>query len=143
MAKATAINAYISGPAGLADTEVQKCFYELRRTVDQKGRPSSITQGGVITVEIVSSDGDQGLAEWMVNSFQDYDGKIEFQDITESTLKTVEFKKARCIGYSERFDKTPDPSNPDKPAMTLTLTMSSEDILISGAEHKNNWDDKR
>ncbi|RIV25435.1 hypothetical protein DYU11_09050 [Fibrisoma montanum] len=140
---ATAIHAFLSGPAGLADTEVQKCFYELRRSVDQKGRPSSITQGGIITVEIVSSDQDSGLAGWMVNSFQEEDGKIEFQDINESTLKTVEFKKARCIGYSERFDKTPDPSNPDKPAMTLTLTMSAEDITISGATHKNNWDDKR
>ncbi|GAB3709594.1 type VI secretion system tube protein TssD [Spirosoma flavus] len=141
---ATAIHAFLSGPAGLADTEVQKCFYELRRSVDQKGRPSSITQGGIITVEIVSSDGDGGLADWMTNSFDDgQSGKIEFQGIDEAVIKTVEFKRARCIGYSERFDKTPDASQPDKPAMTLTLTMSAEDITISGATHKNNWDDKR
>ncbi len=140
---ATAIAAYISGPAGLADTEVQKCFYELRRSVDQKGRPSSITQGGVITVEIVSNDGDGGIAGWMTNSFQEENGKIEFKDLMESTLKTVEFTKARCIGYSERFDKTPDPTNPDKPAMTLTLTISAEKIVISGSEHDNNWDDKK
>lgn len=139
---ASAIAAYFEA-AGVAETEVQKCFYELRRSVDQKGRPSSITQGGIITVEIVSSETDTSLAEWMVNSYKEADGSIKFLDDKKGTLKTVDFKKARCIGYSERFDKTPDPSNPDKPSMTLTLTISAEKISISDAEHDNNWDDKR
>ena len=139
---ASAIAAYFEA-AGVAQTEVQKCFYELRRSVDQKGRPSSVTQGGIITVEIVSSETDTSLAEWMVNSYKEADGSIEFKDDKEGTLKTVRFVKARCVGYSERFDKTPDPSNPDKPAMTLTLTISAEKITISDAEHNNNWDDKR
>lgn len=139
---ASAIAAYFEA-AGVAETEVQKCFYELRRSVDQKGRPSSITQGGIITVELVSSETDTSLAEWMVNSYKEADGSIKFLDDKKGTLKTVDFKKARCIGYSERFDKTPDPSNPDKPSMTLTLTISAEKISISNAEHDNNWDDKR
>jgi len=139
---ASAIAAYFQA-AGVADTEVQKCFYELRRSVDQKGRPSSITQGGIITVEIVSSETDTSLADWMVNSYKEADGSIRFVDDKEGTLKTVEFKKARCVGYSERFDKTPDLSQPDKPSMTLTLTISAEKITISDAEHDNNWDDKK
>ncbi len=139
---ASAIAAYFKA-AGVADTEVQKCFYELRRSIDQKGRPSSITQGGVITVEIVSSETDGTLAEWMMNSYKEADGEISFLDVQKSTLKTVAFQKARCVGYSERFDKTPDPSYPERPAMTLTLTISAEKITISDSEHDNNWDDKK
>ena len=139
---ASAIAAYFEA-AGVAETEVQKCFYELRRSVDQKGRPSSVTQGGIITVEIVSSETDTSLAEWMMNSYKEADGSIKFLDDKKGTLKTVEFKKARCIGYSERFDKTPDPASPEKPSMTLTLTISAEKISISDSEHDNNWDDKR
>lgn len=139
---ASAIAAYFKA-AGVADTEVQKCFYELRRSVDQKGRPSSITQGGIITVELVSSETDTSLADWMVNSYKEADGSIRFVDDKEGTLKTVEFEKARCIGYAERFDKTPDLSQPDKPSMTLTLTISAEKITISDALHDNNWDDKK
>ncbi|CCH54948.1 hypothetical protein BN8_04170 [Fibrisoma limi BUZ 3] len=139
---ASAIAAYFTA-TGVPETEVQKCFYELRRSVDQKGRPSSITQGGIITVEIVSSETDNALAEWMVNSYKEGDGDIKFLDDKKGTLKTVQFNKARCIGYAERFDKTPDPSYPDRPSMTLTLTISAEKIMISDAEHNNNWDDKR
>ena len=137
---ASAIAAYFKTSA-ISETEVQKCFYELRRSVDQKGRPSSITQGGIITVEIVSSDRDNPLAEWMMNSYKEDDGQITFNDEKESVLKTVEFKKGRCIGYSERFDKTPDISQPDKPSMTLTMTISAEEIVISGADFNNHWDD--
>ena len=121
---------------------MQKCFYELRWSIDQKGRPSSITQGGTVTVEIVSNDQDGPLADWMANSYQEHDGEISFQDEKNSVLKKLEFKKARCVSFTERFDKTPDPTYPDRPAMTLTMTISAEDIVFSGATHKNNWDDK-
>jgi len=138
---ASAIAAYFQA-AGVADTVVQKCYYEIRRSVDEKGRPSSETQGGVITVELVSSDGDTALAEWMMDSYKEADGSIRFVDNNKSTLKTVEFKKARCIGYAERFDKTPDAAWADKPSMTLKMTISAEKISISNAELDNNWDDK-
>ncbi|WP_020604764.1 type VI secretion system tube protein TssD [Spirosoma spitsbergense] len=138
---ASAIAAYFN-VAGIADTEVQKCFYELRRSIDQKGRPSSITQGGTITVEIVSSDTDSALADWMANSYKESDGEIKFLDEKKSTLKEIKFQKARCVSFAERFDKTPDPSYPERPSMTLTLTISAEKISFSGAEHDNKWDDK-
>lgn len=138
---ASAIAAYFTA-AGIAESEVQTCFFELKRAIDQKGRPSAVTQGGVITVEIVSSDTDSPLADWMTNSYKEADGTLRFLDANKATLKTVEFSKARCIGYAERFDKTPDPRFPDRASMTLTLTISAEKISISGAEHDNNWDDK-
>ncbi|GAB4002305.1 type VI secretion system tube protein TssD [Spirosoma daeguense] len=139
---ASAIAAYFK-VAGIADTEVQKCFYELRRSVDQKGRPSSITQGGIITVEIVSSDMDGDIADWMANSYKEADGEIKFLDEKQGTLKEVRFQKARCVSFAERFDKTPDPAYPERPSMTLTLTISAEKIHFSGADHDNNWDDKK
>jgi hypothetical protein len=139
---ASAIAAYFTAQ-GIAQSEVQSCHYELKRSVDQKGRPSAITQGGIIVVEIVSSDQDGPLSDWMVNSYLEGDGTIQFLDNNQGTLKTVEFNKARCIGYAERFDKTPNPNDPERPSMTLTLTISAEKIGISGAQHDNNWDDKK
>lgn len=139
---ASAVAAYFTA-AGISESEVQTCFFELKRAVDSKGRPSAVTQGGIINVEIASSQDDNALAEWMTNSYKEADGTIKFIDADEATLKTVEFQKARCIGYAERFDKFPQLNQPERPAMTLSLTISAEKITVSGATHDNNWDDKK
>jgi len=130
--------------SGIPEVEIQSCFYELKRSVDQKGRPSAVTQGGIIVVEIVSAQDDAALAEWMIDSYKESDGKLEFQDDNKQNLKTVDFTKGRCIGYAERFDKTPQQATAGRAAMTLTLTISAETITINGAgPHNNNWDDKK
>ncbi len=138
----SAVAAYFTAN-GFSDNEIVECHYEVKRDIDMKGRPSSVTQGGVITVEMASSADDAPLAEWITNSYKEADGTITFVDADKSTLKTVEFSKGRCISYAERFDKKPDPNYPDKPALTLTLRISAEKITFAGAEHDNNWDDKK
>jgi Hemolysin coregulated protein Hcp (TssD) len=103
-----------------------------------------VTQGGLITVEIVSAQDDAPLADWMIDSYKEADGLLTFIDDKKATLKTVEFQKSRCVGYSERFDKTPQITATGRPSMTLTLIISAEKITINGAgPHDNNWDDKR
>ena len=89
---ASAVAAYFSA-MGVPDTEVVSFHYELSRSVDSKGRPSSVTQGGVVHVELTSSDADTPLAEWLANSYTEGDGTIRFVDQDQSTLKTVEFTK--------------------------------------------------
>ena len=140
---ASAIAAYFTAN-GIPEVEIQSCFYELKRSVDSKGRPSAVTQGGMITVEIVSAQDDAALPEWMIDSYKEADGKLTFIDDKKATLKEVTFEKGRCIGYAERFDKTPQQAADARPSMTLTLTISAEKITINGAgPHDNNWDDKR
>lgn len=137
---ASAVSAYFSaeGP----EKEVVHVYYDLSRSVDMKGRPSSVTQGGQIEVELASSDDDTNLAEWLANSYVEKNGSIRFVDQDEKTLKTVEFTKGRCIKYAERFEKSPDQGTAARPAATFTLTISAEKIVFSNAEHDNNWDDK-
>lgn len=138
---ASAVAAYFTA-MGVPDTEVVSFNYELSRSVDSKGRPSSVTQGGVVHVELTSSDADGPLAEWLANSYTEGDGTIRFVDQDQSTLKTVEFTKGRCIRYAERFNKTPEQGIVARPAATFTLSISAEKITFAGAEHDNNWGDK-
>lgn len=140
MAVSSAVAAYFQ--AGSPEVEAYHVDYEISRSVDMKGRPSSVTQGGVITVEIASSADDGPLAEWIANSYLEKDGTIRFVDQDQSTIKTVDFTKARCIRYAERFDKKPKSQSEDRPGATFTLTISAEKINFAGAEHDNNWEDK-
>lgn len=137
---ASAVAAYFAaeGP----EVEVIHVYYDLSRSVDMKGRPSSVTQGGQIEVELASSDADQNLADWLANSYVEKNGTIRFVDQDKATLKEVIFTKGRCIRYAERFEKTPDQGTSARPAATFTLTISAERIQFAGAEHDNNWDDK-
>ena len=125
---------------GFSPVEVQSCSYELHRSVDQKGRPAGITQGGIIVVEIVANKDTTPLALWITDPFKEGDGWLEFFDDRQQSVKRIEFNNARCIGYSERFDKVQNVQ--ERPSMTMTLTMSSEKISIGGALHDNNWSDK-
>lgn len=138
---ASAVAAYFT--AGGGEIEAIHVHYELSRSIDMKGRPSSVTQGGVITVELASSDQDTQLAEWLANSYVEKDGTIRFVDQDQATLKTVEFTKGRCIKYAERFDKKPAQETTERPGATFTLTISAEKITFAGAEHDNNWEDKK
>jgi hypothetical protein len=140
MAVASAVAAFFT--AGGSEIEVVSFNYALSRTIDMKGRPSSVTQGGVITVELASSAEDADLAEWLANSYLEKDGTIRLVDQDQSTLKTVDFSKGRCVTYAERFDKAPAQGTVQRPAATFTLTISAEKIQFAGAEHDNNWSDK-
>ncbi len=137
---ASAVAAYFmaEGP----EIEVIHVYYDLSRSVDMKGRPSSVTQGGQIVVELASSDADNAMADWLANSYVEKNGTIRFVDQDKVTLKTVEFSKGRCIKYAERFDKRPDQTTVARPGATFTLTISAEKIVFADAEHDNNWSDK-
>lgn len=139
--QASASIAYFQA-TGFPQTEVETCYYQLNRPIDQKGRPAGVTQGGTITVELVSNKDTSPLAEWITDPFKEGDGSIEFYDAVRQQVKMVQFNNARCVGYSERFDRIPNPMTPNRPAMTMTLTISAEKIMIGDAEHDNNWGDK-
>ena len=43
---------------------VLKCSFSLNQAIDNTGRPSSTTRGGVVNIVVESTD-DTGLFEWM------------------------------------------------------------------------------
>lgn len=141
MAEVSAVSAYFTS-GGYSDQEVVHFSYKLGRSIDSKGRPSSVVQGGVVEIEVISSPQDGPLADWMANSYKGQDGTIRVVDQEKSTLKEIHLTNGRAIGWAERFDKTPRSERPERPAGTFTLTISAEKITFSGAEHDNNWGDK-
>ena len=112
---------------------VLNCDYEFRQEVDATGRPSSTTRGGIIRVEIESTD-DTSNFEWMCDSYMRKDGKITYNKRDEdSKLKELEFKEAYLVGYREAFDNVGDGS------MTETLTFSARTVILGDGEHENEW----
>jgi hypothetical protein len=112
---------------------VLHCSYSLQQDVDATGRPSSGVKGGSIQLEVESTS-DSSIAEWMVDPYKHQDGKITFyKRDSEQKMKEVTFKEGYVVSYSEAFTNLGD--NP----MTEHFVISSKDIKVGNAEHKNEW----
>ncbi|WP_299902922.1 type VI secretion system tube protein TssD [uncultured Aquimarina sp.] len=118
---------------GGKEYNILSCNYGLHQETDATGRPSSITRGGMIKME-VESTADTGLSDWMFNNFEMRNGSIVFlKRDTEATLKELTFENAYAVKYFENFDAT------GKNPMTETLTISAQKIGIGNGEHENDW----
>ena len=115
------------------DFDVISCVYSFGQATDEKGRPASDVKGGNISLQIVATD-DDTMIEWMVDPYKKQDGSIAFKKIDQdSTLKTVQFKDAYCVGFSESFNAN------SAAAMTATLNLSAGSITIGNATLDNKW----
>ncbi len=112
---------------------VLHCSYSLQQDIDATGRPSSGVKGGTIQLEVESTD-KTALTEWMVDPFKHQDGKITFykRDSNQKS-KELSFKEGYLVSYSETFTNVGD--NP----MTEHFVISSKEIKMGNAEHKNEW----
>ena len=109
------------------------CSYSLQQDTDTTGRPSSEVKGGTIQLE-VESTGDSSLAAWMMDAFKKKDGKITFyKRDSEQKMKEVSFKEGYIVSYSETFSNMGD--NP----MSESFVISSKELKVGDAEHKNDW----
>lgn len=115
------------------EVNVLGCSYALKQETDATGRPSSITRGGKITLN-VESTGDTTFFEWMCNNFERKDGSIVFiKRDTDATLKELTFKEAYLVDYRENFDSTGE--NP----ITESFTLSAKEIGVGNGTHTNEW----
>jgi Hemolysin coregulated protein Hcp (TssD) len=107
--------------------------YDLLQETDPSGRPSSVTRGGKIKIE-VESTGETNLFEWMCNNFERKDGSVKFiKRDSNATLKELKFKEAYMIEYKENFSHVGD--NP----LTETFVISANEIEMGGGAFKNAW----
>ena len=112
---------------------VLNCSYGLSQETDATGRPSSVTRGGMITIEVESTS-DTSLSDWMFNNFEMRSGSVVFfKRDTEATSKELNFTDAYAVKYNERFDSTG--SNP----MNEIITISAREISMGNGEHVNEW----
>lgn len=118
--------------------DVVECEYEFRQNLDDTGKPTSRTHGGVITFVIPStSDDDQLFYHWMFNKTQTFSGEFKFIVYTtrnRTNYKTVKFTKAYCVGLKDYFNDN------DSKLMYTTITLSAETIQVGrGAFFSNEW----
>ena len=112
---------------------ILNCKYALAQETDATGRPSSVTRGGKVQIE-VESTANTALSDWMFNNFERRSGSIVFlKRDTEATAKELIFEEAYAVKYVENFDST------GKNPMTETITISARIIKIGNGEHENEW----
>lgn len=115
------------------DYRILKCDYSLTQMIDDTGRPSSTTRGGVINVVVESTD-DTALFEWMCDSYMRKDCTISFNKRDEdSRLKELQITEAYMVGYEEAFD------NSGTGAMVEKIALSAHSISMGNGEHENEW----
>ena len=118
---------------GGKEYNVLNCSYGLSQETDATGRPSSVTRGGMITIEVESTS-DTSLSDWMFNNFEMRSGSIVFfKRETQATSKELNFTDAYAVKYRENFDAT------GKNPMTECLTVSARIIGVGNGEHENEW----
>ncbi|HPI53652.1 MAG TPA: type VI secretion system tube protein TssD [Chitinophagaceae bacterium] len=119
--------------AGSIEQNVLSCSYSLYQEVDPTGRPSSISRGGQITIEVEGTNSTE-LFEWMCNSFERKDGSVIFiKRDSDATLKELKFKEGYLINFSETFSSTS--SNP----LNIVFTISAKEIEMGSGSHLNEW----
>ena len=86
------------------EMNVLNCGFRFTQVTDATGKPTSIPQGGTITL-VLESDGDTSLFDWMISPTQTKKGTVTFyRRDNMSKLKILEFADAHCVDYYETFD---------------------------------------
>lgn len=112
---------------------VLSCSYSLHQDIDNTGRPSSITRGGVVNLVIESTDSTK-LFEWACDSYLKKDGTITFNKRDEdSKMKELEIGEAYMVSFEESFDDS------GSGAMIQSLSLSAKNIKLGEGEHENEW----
>jgi hypothetical protein len=112
---------------------VLSCSYSFHQDIDNTGRPSSVTRGGVVNIVLESTD-DTSLFEWMCDSYMKKDATITFNKRDEdSKMKELEIGEAYLVGYEESFDDA------GSGAMIQSISLSAKNIKLGNGEHENEW----
>jgi len=124
------------------ESEVVALSYSFDQNVDNIGQPAGEVRGGIINVSL-GSLGSEKRFGWAVTSDLKYDGEIEFIDANGKTLKTLKFKEAYCVGYTEDYEAFSggrDAGNVTvKDGAKEHLTLSCKEISVAGEMHANTW----
>jgi hypothetical protein len=114
------------------EMNVLNCSYRFTQGTDATGKPTSIPQGGYITI-VVESTKSTDLFDWMIHPTGLKNGMVTFyRRDTHSKLKTLEFLDAYCIDYHEDFD------HKGEHPMQISFTVSAKKIKLNDSEFENN-----
>ena len=113
--------------------DVLQCDYSFQRDVDMKGRPSSNVYGGVINLEVESTE-DTLIVAQMVNQFKPNKGTVTFyKGDEESKMKELKWENGYVISYTEALDIV------GREPMKINFTISAEKISLDGILVDHKW----
>lgn len=121
---------------------IVECEYEFSQIVDDTGKPTTRTKGGIITfVMPATCDDDQFFYKWMFDKTLVYSGSFKFcvfSNDNQKRYKTVEFTNAYCVGLKDNFN------DKDSKLMYSKVTLSAEVIrvgtgFLDSAFFSNSW----
>jgi len=108
--------------------------YNIYRSVDEMGRPSSSTIGGEISIS-VESTGDNLFFEHICVGEMLKEGKITFfKRNEESTMRELGFRNAFISSFTESFDHSGGSG-----AMVISITLVAQVISMGNGEIVNEW----
>ncbi len=116
---------------------VLSASYEFTQDIDSWNRPNGSVCGGMIEVTLSADYNIDLLARWMLEDSSKMSGSIIFtRRDGMSTLRTITFLDAFCVGFKEEYATDGGDSS-----MLLTLTISANEININTPllAYENNW----
>lgn len=122
---------------GYDEREVISVNYQFHQQIDVEGQPTGTTRGGIITVKVKSTDaGNTDLLDWVCDSYLAKNGTITWPRRDGSTMKTLSFVDAYCVGYEETFDA----SNSQLQNEVITITCRLLTVTGKGSvQYDNHW----
>lgn len=122
---------------GYDDREVISVNYQFNQQIDVEGQPTGTTRGGILTIKVKSTDsGNTDLLDWVCDSYLSKDGTITWPRRDGSTMKTLAFKDAFCVGYEENFDST------NSQLQNEVITITCRQLTVTGkgsVQYDNHW----
>lgn len=109
----------------------------MHQETDSLGRPASPTLGGTIECVMSAPGSDKPfLLQWMFSPTMQEDGRIILmQDVPQSTLKTISFFNAYCIGLQTVFM----PGDTGGGSLQMQVRLSPQRVAVGVIVHDNNW----
>lgn len=112
---------------------VLKCSYKFKKPTDPTTKPTGEVQGGKIKLTI-ESRGNMGLLEWIIAPEREKDGIITFfKRDAMSRLLQIEFQKAQCIRFKEKFNSV------DNEPMHINFTLTARNLSFNHVKYINDW----
>lgn len=122
---------------GYDEREVISVHYQFNQQIDVEGQPTGTTRGGVITIKVKSTDaGNTDLLDWVCDSYLAKNGTVTWPRRDGSTMKTLVFTDAYCVGYEETFDST------DSQLQNEVITVTCRQLTVTGkgsVQYDNHW----
>lgn len=117
---------------GFEEYELVHLDFSVEQAVDDKMQPQHEVYGGIFEMEL-SQQISPIMYKWMVNNWEQRDGKIDFKDEGGQTMNTVHFNKGYCINYRQQVSAIGSKS------LTTWITISAGKVVFNGIELDNNW----